>query len=461
VAGAAGWTVLGAPTAGYVNVVIRWFLGLFGVEMRRGPLDINPMYGLVFLYVQYPVPRIFMTVAAALRNVDPALEEAARSSGSRPWRALRTVTIPSVKPAVGAGMMLAIIYALSLFSVAAIIGYPGGIEVLSVRIVNLMRQFPARTHAAVGLGFIVIAVIVIGLTLQRRLLRSSRFATISGRSARPLPVRLGIWKWPARLLMITYVVLTAIIPIIGLVLVSTQPFWSVRVAWSRLNLDRYHDLFTGSQSAAQALRNSLLLGTVGATIVMLLAAVLGVFASGRDPRPLGRLSDFSTKLPAAISHILIGVAFIAAFAGPPFSLAHSLTILLLAYIVITLPQASFSASAAYSQVGRDLEEASLASGASPLRTFARVTLPLMTPGLAAGWALVFVLMAGDLTASAMLAGPGNPVVGQFMLDQINFGTYGSLSTIAVALIVVSSVVVFTFLGVTRRMGVGSAASGDG
>jgi iron(III) transport system permease protein len=102
---------------------------------------------------------------------------------------------------------------------------------------------------------------------------------------------------------------------------------------------------------------------------------------------------------------------------------------------------------------------SLQLGAGELLTFGRIVLPLMVPGLAAGWALVFVLIAGDLTASAMLAGPGNPVVGQFMLDEVNFGTYGSLTTIAVALSLVSSVVVFAFLGITRRLDVSSRVAG--
>ena len=459
VAGAAGWIVLGAPAAGYLNVFLRKVADLFGVHMVRGPLDIGSWYGLIGVYVLYLVPLVFVTVAAALRNVDPALEEASRASGAGPGRTLRRITIPAVQPAVGAGILLAIIYALSLFSVGALIGYPAGIEILSVRIVYLMREFPVQLHAAVGLGFIVIAVIGFGLWLQRRLLRSNRFATISGRSARAVPLRLGFWRWPARIAMVLYVLMTAVIPIVALVLVSIQPFWSARINLSRANFNRYVDLFTGSQTAAQALRNSILLATIGATIVMLVAAVVSAYSSRRSSSLVGRAADFSTKLPGAISHILIGVAFIGAFAGPPFNLAHTLTILLLAYIVITLPQASFAASAAYSQVGRELEEASLTAGASQMRTFGRIVLPLMVPGLAAGWALVFVLIAGDLTASAMLAGPGNPVVGQFMLDEVNFGTYGSLTTIAVALSLVSSVVVFAFLGITRRLDVSARVAG--
>lgn len=459
IAGAAGWVVLGAPAAGYLNSAIRGVLGLVGIELQRGPLTIHSWYGLVFVYVLYLVPLVFLQVAAALRNVDPSLEEASRSSGASPLRTLRDVTIPSVKPAVGAGGLLAIIYAFALFSVPVVIGYPGGIEVLSVRIVNLMRSFPVQLTTAVTLGLIMMAVIGSGLWLQRRLLRSNRFATISGRSARPTPIPLGRWKWPARILMIGYVLSTAVAPLVGLILVSVQPFWSGRINWGAMSLDRYFTLFSGAQTARQALINSVMLATVGATVAMIIAAIVAAYAARGGNSLIGRGADFATKLPGTVSNILIGVAFIAAFAGPPLRIGGTLLILFLAYIVITMPQASFSASAAYAQVGRDLEEASLSSGATQGRTFRRIVLPLMVPGLAAGWAQVLVLMAGDITASAMLAGPGNPVVGAFMLDEVNFGSYGSLTTIAVALILVSSVVVFTFLWLSRRIGLGQAHNG--
>lgn len=458
IAGSVGWIVLGAPVSGYVNVFLRWVASWFGVEMTEGPLTIHSWYGMIFVYTLYLVPLIFMTVAAALRNVDPALEEAARASGARPSKAARTVTIPSVKPAIGAGILLAIIYAFSLYSIPVALGRSAGIEVISVRIVSLMRVYPPNPGTAMALGVVVMVVIGIGLWLQRRLLRNNRFATISGRSARPMLVQLGIWKWPARAAMVGYVLLTAVLPVVGLLIVSTQPFWSASINWAATSLDRYVEMFTTSTAAGPALRNSVMIGAIGATLAMLIAAIVSAYSDRRMHSLIGRSTDFSTKLPGAVSNILIGIAFVAAFAGPPFRIGGTLLILLLAYLVITMPQASFTASAAYAQVGRDLEEASLSCGASEGRTFARVVLPLMIPGLTAGWAMVFVLMAGDITASAMLAGPGNPVVGAYMLDMVNFGNYGLLTTIATALVLVSTIVVFLFLRLSRGIGVGRLRS---
>jgi len=454
IAGSVGWVTLGAPVAGYVNVFTRWIMQLFGSDITRGPFVIQSWYGAVFVYMLYLVPLVYITVAAALRNVDPAIEEAARSCGAKPAKVAWTITLPSVRPAIGAGVLLSLIYGLSLYSVPAVLLYSAGTEVLSVRIVNLMRDYPPRIGTAMGLGVLLMATIGTGLWLQRRMLRRSRFATISGRSARPMPIRLGVLKWPARILMIGYIASTALLPLFGLILVSLQPFWNANVRWSLLSTFRYQELLSSSTQARQALVNSITISTYGATVAMLIAAVVSVYAGRRMSSTVGRITDFTTKLPGAVSNVIIGVAFIGAFAGPPFRLSGTLLILFLAYIVITLPQSSFNASAAYAQVGQDLEEASLASGATQGRTFRKVVVPLMIPGLAAGWAMVFVLMAGDVTASALLAGPGNPVVGSFMLDQVNFGTYGMLTAVGVLLVLLSAVVVFTFLWISRRMGVG-------
>jgi iron(III) transport system permease protein len=454
VAGSVGWVTLGAPVAGYVNVFLRWVMGIFGSDITRGPLVIQSWYGAVFVYMLYLVPLVYITVAAALRNVDPAIEEAARSCGAKPAKVAMTITLPSVRPAIGAGVLLSLIYGLSLYSVPAVLLYSAGTEVLSVRIVNLMREYPPRIGTAMGLGVLMMATIGTGLWLQRRMLRRSRFATIGGRSARPMPIRLGVLRLPARILMVGYIVFTALLPLFGLLVVSLQPFWNANVQWASLTTFRYQELLSSSTQARQALVNSITISTYGATVAMIVAAVVSVYAGRRMSSAVGRITDFTTKLPGAVSNVIIGVAFIGAFAGPPFRLSGTLLILFLAYIVITLPQSSFNASAAYAQVGRDLEEASLASGATQGRTFRKIIIPLMIPGLAAGWAMVFVLMAGDVTASALLAGPGNPVVGSFMLDQVNFGTYGMLTAVGVLLVLLSAVVVFSFLWVSRRMGVG-------
>lgn len=445
IAGAVGWIFLAAPSAGYLNGGIRWFMGLVGIQApETGPIDIHSWYGLIFVYTLYLVPQVYLVVSAALRNVDPALEEAARMSGAPPWRTLRQVTLPTVAPAIAGGALLALVYGLALFSVPTIIGTQARIEVVAVRIVRLLTAtYPARLAEALAVGAVLALVVGAAWLAQRRVARAGRHATIGGKASGANHVNLGIWKWPARLFVLGFIAATSVLPFGALVLVSLQGFWSSDIRWSALGFDNYGRLLD-TETAAGALQNSVTLGVFGATAGMLIALLVAVYVQ-QNNNVFGRSVDGATKLPGAVSNMVIAVAMLAALAGPPFRLNGTLTLLMIAYLVLYLPQASVNATTALSQVGKDLGEASLMSGASERRTFFRVTLPLTLPGMASGWAFLFVLVSGDVTASSILAGTNNPVVGFVVLDMFNSATYPMLAALATIIAVVASIVVGSVL----------------
>jgi len=115
-----------------------------------------------------------------------------------------------------------------------------------------------------------------------------------------------------------------------------------------------------------------------------------------------------------------------------------------------IPYAARTANAAASDVGAELAEASRVFGASERRTFVKVLLPLALPGLAAGWVILFIHMVGELTASALLSGSSNPVVGRGLLDLWNNGSFPQLTSLAIVMSVVDSVFVIAMLRLTRR-----------
>ncbi|MCO6381743.1 iron ABC transporter permease [Oceanicola sp. 502str15] len=450
IAGAIGWVLLAAPRSGFVNAWTAALLERFGMTMEVPIIDIFSMKGLIFVYVIYLVPHVFLTVTAALRNLDPSLEEAARVSGAGAFATLRTVTLPAVLPQVIAGGILALITGLALFSVPLVVGGQAGIEVLSVRIVHLMTvSYPPRTGEALILGMVILAAIGLCWWVQRRVLARGAFATIAGKGQRVARVRLGVLRWPARIMVGLYVLIASVLPVGALILVSLQAFWTPKVIWARLDLDNYRDLFDSS-FVTDGLRNSLALGIAGATVGMFIAAVIVYWVDRNRGRRRAALVDGVTKLPAALSHLVIGIAFIAAYAGAPFYLHGTLAILFMAYIVLYTPQSTFTSNAALVQVGPSLIEASLVAGAGLGRSFFNVTLPLMTPGLMAGWTMLFVLIAGDITASSMLAGSRNPVAGFVILDLWTNGSFPPLAAFATVVTFSMMAIVLLSIVLTRR-----------
>jgi iron(III) transport system permease protein len=171
--------------------------------------------------------------------------------------------------------------------------------------------------------------------------------------------------------------------------------------------------------------------------------------------PFASVPSLATKIPAAISTIVLAVGFILAFGGPPLYLGGTVFILFLAYLAISMPEASLTSEAAVGQVGAELAEASRIAGAGQARTFLRVYLPLMVPGLAAGWALVFVRVIADLEASSILASTGNPVIGFQILGMFTNADFSQLAALALLLTAMSSAVLAIVLLVTRRLTVRS------
>lgn len=451
-AGAIGWILLASPGPGFLNASIRGILGVFGVHFgSKGPFDINSWGGLIFVYTLYLLPQVYLVVAAGLRNLDPALEEASRLSGASVARTLRTITMPAMAPSLGGAFLLALVSGFALYSVPVLLGPAANVDILSVRIVRLTTlTFPPQLSTAIVLGLVMVLFVGGASLLQRRIQRTGRFAQIGGRHGTHTIVKLGAARWPARVLILLYLVSTSVLPLLALILVSVQPFWTPTIKWQFLNLSSYLQIFSGITPAKQSLLNSLLFGVLGATVTMLIAAMLAYY-SQRHPRFfLARLAGFSTKVPATVSHVVIAIGLIVTFAGAPFHLQSTFAILFIAYLILYLPQASVTAGAAVTQLGPSLSEAALLSGASQTRTFRTIVLPLMTPGLIAGWVFVFVLVSGDLTASFMLAGTATPVVGQYMLDLASSSTYPALAAMGVIISIVSSTVSLSVLIWSRR-----------
>jgi iron(III) transport system permease protein len=164
-----------------------------------------------------------------------------------------------------------------------------------------------------------------------------------------------------------------------------------------------------------------------------------------------QLLDTTIKFPAMLSHLVIAVGFVLAFGGLPFNLGGTALIMVLAYLALYIPQASVTSDAAVAQIGKELPEASRVAGASEGRTIARIYLPLMAPALVVGWSMLFVRMIGDLTASSILAGTRNNVVGFRILEIYQNGSYAALASLSTALTVLSAVIVIVVLIISRRL----------
>ena len=440
IAGAIGWVFLLAPQAGFINALLRAFFGWFDVSFTSGPLSIYSWTGMILLYTAYMIPFAFLMISTGLRSSDPSMEEAARISGASLFQTLRHVTIPVLRPSLGAAALYIIWFGFSFFSVPVVVGTELGANVLAVEIVRLVT-FTYPSDVAVAIGLSVFLVIALGTAwyFQGRILRANRHASIGGKGQRGAIVKLGKFRRWAQASLLLYVLLTFVLPLGALILVALNGYWTANISWGDLQVANLWTGATDNRAAARSLSNSLSLAALGATAAMLIAAIFSLYLRNSGTR-WAMMLDGLIKLPSALSAIVIGLGFVLAFAGPPFQLGNTFAILLLCYVVLFLPQATISADAAAAQIDRQLTEASWVSGAGGGRTFLRVSLPLMIPGLVAGWGLLFVWMTGELNASIMLSGTRVPVIGFQILQIFQTGGFPVLASLALILTTINVVV---------------------
>ena len=387
-------TYLFSPNAGLSNVLMRDELGLPWLTF-----NIFSMKGLVLVTVMHTFPFVYLLASSALQSVDASYEEAAQILGASKLRTAFLITAPLVAPAILSGTLLAFVNAIALFGSQAIIGLPARIVTLPTRIYALF-DYPPEYGLASALSLVFILITVAALWMQRAFLARRSYVTLAGKGSRPQLMRLGPFRWVVLGLVLLVFFVSIVLPYGTLIAVSFSKNWGLEF-WKNLTLANYKFILLEYNVTQRAILNSLLLATVAATFAVLLGAIIG-WIDLRTNIPGRKLLDYASLIPLGLPGIVMAVALIQFWLAMPVALYGTLTILLLAYVGRYIPLSVRAANASLRQVDSSLEESAQILGAKWTTTMREITLPLIRPGLFAGWILVFVPVIQELSASILL-----------------------------------------------------------
>jgi iron(III) transport system permease protein len=408
---AIAFTYLFSPNAGLINVLMRdvvlpWVSSSLGLPpwlaaKLTGYLTFNifSMSGLVIVTVMHTFPFVYLLAASALQSVDASYEEAAQILGASKLRTAFSITAPLVAPAVLSGTLLAFVNAIALFGSQAIIGLPGRIVTLPTRIYALF-DYPPEYGLASALSLVFVILTVGALYLQRSFLAKRSYVTLAGKGSRPQLMNLGIFRWVVLGFAVIIFIIAILAPYLTLIAVSFSKSWGLEF-WKNLTFANYKFILFEYNVTQRAILNSLILAIAASTLAVLLGVIMG-WIDLRTRIPGRRILDYASLIPLGLPGIVVAVALIQFWLAMPVALYGTLTILLLAYVGRYLPLGVRAANAALRQVDPSLEESAQILGASWTTTMREVTLPLIRPGLFAGWLLVFVPVIQELSASILL-----------------------------------------------------------
>jgi iron(III) transport system permease protein len=365
----------------------------------------------------FTYPYVLLTVRGSMRRLDPSLEEASRTLGRGKLATLWHVTLPQLRPAITAGALLVALYTLSDFGAVSLLRF----DSFTRAIYTQYRGSLDRSAAAV-LGLVLVALTLAVLTAETRSRGNATYHRLHGGGARATPVTpLGRWRWPAAAACGGLVSIALVLPM------SVIVYWFVRGFDADQPLRLTTTLVANSVSASA-------LGAVAALAAAWPIALLAARHPGRLSRLVERASFTGYALPGIV--VALSLVFFGARVAP--AIYQTRTMLVLAYVVLFLPQAVGALRASLLQINPSLEEASRLLGRRRLATMRHVVLPLVRPGALAGLALVFLTCMKELPATLLLAPTGYATLATQVWNATSEAFFARAAAPALALVLLSS-----------------------
>ena len=439
---AVGWIMLLSPKTGTLNVFLKDLFGL-----KEPPFNIYSLAGIIWVMSLGSVSFLFLFFVTALRSMDASLEEAAAISGAGPMRTALTITFPMIAPVVLGASFFSFIRAMDAFEVPVLLGLPANVFVFGNRIYAAIEyDFPVNYGLATALGASLFVLMMGLLLVQSKFLGGKEFFVITGKGYKPQVVSLGRFKYATLAACLLYFVVATALPFSQVIVGSFLRVFGI-IQWDMVTLENYKTIIS-DPSLYRGLKNTVLLGGAAAFLTVLLSSIVA-YITTRTKYAGRNALDLICWLPNAIPGIVAGVGMLWAYITLPFPLYGTLFLLVIVFITVGLPIGVRLMSGVMIQLSPELEECSMAHGATWATTFKRIVLPLLRPALAAGILILFVNFSRAVSTTLLFAQHGTELLAVILFRYSQSGTrLGIVSALAVILAIIN----VTAMLLARRLG---------
>ena len=413
---------------GKSGIITRFLLGIYD----------NSVYGFWGIAVVQTLtffPVCYMMLKGLLKNIDPSLEEAARDMGASRWKVFTSVTLPLMLPGLGNAFLVTFIESIADFANPMIIG--GSYDTLATTI-YLQITGAYDKQGAAAMAVVLLCITLLMFVVQKYVLEAKSTATLSGKASRQ---RMLITDASVRLPLATF---CSVLAVFVVVMYLCVPFGALFKTWGydfSLTTKWFEQVFT-KYHGFQAFRDSFLLSLIAAPITAILSMIISYLVVKRDFKSKGFIEAVS-MLAMAVPGTVLGVGYIRGFSGGLFhtgilqGLYGSAAVLIIVFIVRSLPTGTRSGISALRQIDKSIEESAYDMGADSFTVFRTVTLPLIKDSFFSGLVTAFVRSITAISAIILLVTP------QFLLITVQInefaekGNYGIACAFATILIAIT------------------------
>src|SRR5712692_8544279 len=443
------WILLASPKIGILNLALQ---GVFNTDYVF--FNVYSIAGMIWVDGLHYSPMAFLIMTAAFRSMDPSLEESAMMSGAGIFQIVYRITLKLTWPAIFATMLILFVRATESFEVPALLGLPVGIQVFTSAIYQAIHHYPSQVGLASTYAVTLLLITTVGVYLQSRFsTKGSKYSTMTGKGYRPRPMDLGNWRYLTAAIFIVYFLFIVVLPFLVLLWSSLQKFYSVpsMAAVKNITLDAYRFIWD-YPTVGRSVWNSLALSLGTATIIMLVTAVI-TWIVVKTKIPGRWILDNLASLPLVFPGLVLGLAIMIFYLNVDVGIYGTIWIMFIAYITRFMPYGLRYNTISMLQIHKELEESAAMSGASWGTTFRRIILPLLKPGLVAGWIYIMIVSIRELSSSILLYSPGTEVLSIVIWELWENGQYVELSALGVMFILGLFVLVLVAQWVGRRFGI--------
>ena len=415
---------------GKAGIITRFLLGIYD----------NSVYGFwgsVVVQTLTFFPVCYMMLKGLLKNIDPSLEEAARDMGASRWKVFTSVTLPLMLPGLGNAFLVTFIESIADFANPMIIG--GSYDTLATTIYLQITGSYDKPGAA-AMAVVLLCITLLMFAVQKYYLEAKTAATLTGKASRArMLIEDKSVKVPLTILCALaagFVILMYLCVPIG----ACFPTWGFKFfpltgKWFGLVFTRYHGL--------QAFRDSFVLSLISAPITALLSMIISYLVVKRKFKAKGFIEAVS-MLAMAVPGTVLGVGYIRGFASGVFNtgflqgLYGTGLILIIVFVVRSLPTGTRSGISALRQIDKSIEESAYDMGADSLKVFMTVTLPLIKDSFLSGLVTAFVRSITAISAIILLVTP------QFLLITVQINEFAEKGSYSLACAFATILIVITY-----------------
>lgn len=402
------------------NGFITNFFERFGIETPT----IYGAGGIILVFTLKFFPFVFLLTQTALMAVNKSFEDAAENLGCTPWQRFTKITLPLVFPAISTGAIICFVLSIADFGTPAILGR--GFRTLStIAFAAYRSELGGLPTMAVTVSMIMIAISMLALLAQRRILARRRYA--SSLTNLPVKTRLTGWQNIAVHGFCHGVVLIAMLPTLVVVYTSFLKT-NGPVFVGGFGLESYQRMW---RQAPEAIGNSFVFALAAVVLITMFSALISYVIVRRETAASGSI-DFLMMVPYLVPGVVMAIGFVTTFRTGLLSGIGAAWLLILLYFIRRLPYGVRSTTSSLRQVKPSMEEAAISLGAPPLSAFLKVTVPLILPGLIVGSLMSFITAINELSGTLIIYDSGTitmPVSIYLAVLDGEFGLAAALSTV--------------------------------